>query len=55
MSNEAITRALRFAQANAVTERARGRQDEERKWLDMCALLSDAAQTPPASTAPEEI
>lgn len=32
-------RALRFAQAQAVTERARGRVDEERGWLDMCALL----------------
>lgn len=32
-------RALRYAQAQALTERARGRTDEERAWLDMCALL----------------
>jgi hypothetical protein len=36
-------RALRYAQAQAITEHARGRADEERAWLDMCALLDDPA------------
>ena len=39
-------RALRFARAQAVTERARGRSDEERGWLDMCALLEPSGNTP---------
>ena len=38
----AVIRALRFAQAQAVTERARGRSEEERGWLDMCALIGQA-------------
>jgi len=39
--------ALRFAQAQALTERARGRVDEERAWLDMCALLEKAVTPTP--------
>jgi hypothetical protein len=37
-------RALRYAQAQAVTERARGRADEERAWLDLCALLEPCCE-----------
>lgn len=32
-------RAVRYAQAQAVTMRARGRIEDERAWLDLLALL----------------
>ena len=45
------TEAYRYAQAMAVTERARGRAEEERAWLDLLALLD--ATTPAPSAVPE--
>ena len=35
-------RAVRYAQAQAVTMRARGRIEDERAWLDLLALLDEA-------------
>lgn len=49
----ALTRALRYAQSVALTERARGRADEERAWLDMCALL-EPLTTQPAPITPTD-
>ena len=43
------TAAHRYAQAMAVTERARGRAEEERAWLDLLALL-DAPTPAPSAT-----
>ena len=40
------TAAYRYAQAMAVTERARGRAEEERAWLDLLALLDAPAPAP---------
>ena len=40
------TAAHRYAQAMAVTERARGRAEEERAWLDLLALLDAPAPAP---------
>ena len=45
------TAAYRYAQAMAVTERARGRAEEERAWLDLLALLDAPAPAP--SVVPE--
>ena len=45
------TAAHRYAQAMAVTERARGRAEEERAWLDLLALLDAPAPAP--SVVPE--
>lgn len=45
------TQAYRYAQAMAVTERARGRAEEERTWLDLLALLDTPAPAP--SVVPE--
>ena len=45
------TAAYLYAQAMAVTERARGRAEEERAWLDMLALLDAPAPAP--SVVPE--
>ena len=41
--------ALRYAQGMAATEHARGRSDEERAWLDMCALLERLATPSPGA------
>ena len=43
------TAAHRYAQAMAVTERARGRAEEERAWLDLLALLDAPAPAPSAT------
>ena len=40
------TAAHRYAQAMAVTERARGRAEEARAWLDLLALLDAPAPAP---------
>ena len=40
------TAAYRYAQAMAVTERARGRAEEERAWLDLLALLDAPVPAP---------
>ena len=45
------TAAYLYAQAMAVTERARGRAEEERAWLDLLALLDAPAPAP--SVVPE--
>ena len=47
------TAAYRYAQAMAVTERARGRAEEERAWLDLLALLDAPAPAP--SVVPEAV
>ena len=38
-----LTQATRYAEGMALTERARGRGDDERAWLDMLALLERVA------------
>lgn len=48
------TAAYRYAQAMAVTERARGRAEEERAWLDLLILLDATAPAPSAATARHE-
>ena len=47
------TEAYRYAQAMAVTERARGRAEEERAWLDLLAMLDAPAPAPAPSVVPE--
>ena len=46
------TAAYRYAQVMAVTERARGRAEEERAWLDLLILLDATAPAP--SVVPED-
>jgi hypothetical protein len=53
----AALEAYRFAQAMAVTEKARGNEGAERAWLDLLHLLDQAAATlapkPAAAATPE--
>ncbi len=53
----AVLEAYRYAQSMAVTERARGRQDEERAWLDLLHLLDrdEATPTPAPVAVPEGV
>ena len=45
-AEQALLRIKRFAEASAVTERARGRAEEERSWLDVLAIIERAEVTP---------
>ena len=45
-AEQALLRIKRFAEASAVTERARGRAEEERSWLDVLAIIERAEATP---------
>lgn len=45
-AEQALLRIKRFAEASAVTERARGRAEEERSWLDVLAIIEHAEVTP---------
>ena len=49
---ERVLRATRFAESMALTERVRGRFDNERAWLDMLILLAPTQPAERIGTSP---